>query len=76
MSDVTVIDGGSVALLQPNTPEATQWIEDNIGQDNGFQPNWPTVLCERQYVLDILYGMQEYGLSLEMNGLTLTLQPA
>ena len=76
MTDITVIDGGSVILLQPNTPEAKKWLNENIGQDNGYQPYWPTVACERNYVMDTLYGAQEDGLSMEVNGQAFTLQPA
>ena len=65
MSDVTVTDGGSIILLQPNTPEAESWIEDNIGQDNGFQPYWPTATCEHRYADDIIDGMMADGLTVD-----------
>lgn len=76
MTDITVIDSGSIVLLQPNTDEARAWIEENIGPDNGYQPYYPTVTCERSYFMDVLFGMQESGLSLETEGRTFILEPA
>jgi hypothetical protein len=62
-SDVEIEDGGSVVLLRPLTPEAVVWVNENIGQDNGYQPYWPVVVVERRYVPDILEGMQADGLT-------------
>jgi len=65
MPDVTIINGGSVVLLRPQTDAAREWVEENIGQDNGYQPYWPTVAVEARYVDDILVGMQSDGLEIE-----------
>ena len=65
MSDITVIDQGSIVLLQPNTVRGASWLHDHIGQDNGFQPYWPTVIVEPQYVQDIIEGFTEEGLTVE-----------
>ena len=62
MADFTVIHDGSVSLLRPNTSAAEAWVEENIGEDNGYQPYWPTVVIERNYLDDILYGLQDEGL--------------
>ena len=62
MTDATIMDGGSVVLIEPQTDAARAWVEENIGQDNGYQPYWPTVTCERRYVADILDGMVADGL--------------
>ncbi len=76
MTDITVVDAGSIVLLQPNTPAAIEWIDENIGEDNGFQPDYPNVLCEPRYAQDILYGMQNDMLTLEnRDGQKFTLQP-
>ena len=77
MTDITVIDSGSILLLQPNTPEAESWIGENVVVEPGdFQPHYPTIACERRYVFDLLYGMQESGLTLETEGRTFMLEPA
>ena len=76
MYDITVVDTGSIVLLQPNTSEAVEWIDENIGKDNGFQPDYPTVLCEPRYAQDIMYEMQNDMLTLEdRDGRGFTLQP-
>lgn len=61
-TDVTVVNGGSIYLLRPETPEAHDWVEENIGQDNGYQPHYPTVLVEHRFVADIIEGMVDDGL--------------
>ena len=60
-SDFEIINGGSVLLVQPNTPDAVQWIEDNIGSENGFQPYYPTLCVEPRYIGDIVEGIQSEG---------------
>ena len=62
--DITVNDQGSVILLTPNTPEGEAWIDDNIGQGNGYQPYYPTVIVEPRYLGDIVHGAIEDGLQL------------
>ena len=61
-TDITVQDAGSIVLLQPHTGTAKRWLEENIGQDNGFQPYWPTVVVEPRYLGEIIEGMQADGL--------------
>ncbi len=67
MTDVMIIGGESNTILQPETNAARAWIEENIGQDNGYQPYWPTVVCEGRYVTDILEGMANDGLDVEVS---------
>lgn len=62
-ADFTVQNEGSIILLHPDTELAVHWVEDNIGQANGYQPCWPTVLIEPRYVCDILDGIQADGLT-------------
>ncbi len=56
---------GSVSLLRPLTPLATSWLEEHIGQDNGFQPYWPTCVIEHRYIWRILEGIQNDGLAVQ-----------
>ena len=63
-TDIHVRSTGSLVLLDPRTRRGIDWIEENIGADNGFQPWYPTVLCEARYVDDIIAGLQADGLTL------------
>jgi hypothetical protein len=56
---------GSIFLLRPLTPSATSWLEEHIGQDNGFQPYWPTCVIEHRYIWPILEGIQNDGLAVQ-----------
>jgi hypothetical protein len=57
--DFLLEDHGSLVLLRPLTACAREWVEKNIGRDNGFQPYWPTVVIEPRYVQAILDGIVE-----------------
>lgn len=61
-SDFTLNAQGSIALLRPNTPGGEAWVNDNIGQESGYQPYWPTVVIETRFVENILAGIEEDGL--------------
>ena len=54
---------GTVFLPRPLTPSAISWLEENIGQDNGFQAYWPTCVIEHRYIWPILEGIQNDGLA-------------
>jgi hypothetical protein len=56
---------GSIFLLTPLTPTATSWLDEHIGQDNGFQPCWPTCVVEHRYIWPILEGIQNDGLAVQ-----------
>jgi hypothetical protein len=56
---------GSIFLLKPLTPSAESWLEEHVGQDNGFQPYWPTVVIEHGCVSDIVAGIQDDGLAVQ-----------
>ena len=61
--DFVLENHGSIFLLKPLTPSATSWIEEHIGQDNGFQPNYPhAIVIEPRYVAPILEGIQNEDL--------------
>ncbi len=63
--DFTVQNEGTIFLLYPHTPAAHDWVEQNIGRENGFQPYWPTVLVEHRYIREIVAGIQNDGLEVE-----------
>jgi hypothetical protein len=61
--DFLVENHGSIFLLKPQTPSARSWLEEHIGQDNGYQPYWPSsVVVEHRYIADIVAGIQSDGL--------------
>ncbi len=62
-ADFTLQNEGSIILIHPDTEPAIRWVEDNIGQANGYQPYCPTVVVEPRYVRDILDGIRADGLS-------------
>ena len=66
MADFVLHNEGSIVLLEPETDEAKAWAEEHIDQDNSYQPLWPTVLLEPRYVQDILEGIKEIGLTVEL----------
>jgi hypothetical protein len=64
--DFLLEDHGSLVLLRPLTACAREWVEKNIGRDNGFQPYWPTVTIEPRYVQPILDGILEAGMTVDV----------
>ena len=65
MNDFEITGGGSVYLLNPVSEAAKIWVEENIGQDNGFQPYWPTVVIEHRYIADVVAGIQAEGYTVQ-----------
>jgi hypothetical protein len=61
--DFALENHGSIFLLKPLTPSATSWIEEHIGQENGYQPYFPAVIVEHRYIADIVEGIQNDGLA-------------
>jgi len=60
--DFTVENHGSTSLLRPLNDSGRAWIAENIGEQNGYQPYYPTVIAEPRYLADILTGIQRDGL--------------
>lgn len=63
--DFVLENHGSIFLIKPLTPSAISWIEDHIGQDNGYQPYFPTVVVEHRYIAYIIAGIQNDGLAVQ-----------
>jgi hypothetical protein len=65
VSDFSIRDGGSVVLLYPLNNSALDWVENNIRENNGFQPYYPqAIVIERRYLADIISGIFADGLSI------------
>ena len=60
--DIKVSDHGSLVTFEPKTDAGREWIDENIGPENGYQPQYPTVIAEPRYAGDILGGLREAGL--------------
>jgi hypothetical protein len=60
--DFLLEDHGSIILLRPVTTSGREWVDTYIGENNGYQPLWPTVTIEGRYLAAILEGIQEDGL--------------
>jgi hypothetical protein len=61
-TDILVENQGSILLLRPLTVAAREWVEEHIGEDNGYQPYWPTAVVEPRYVSDIIFAATSDGL--------------
>ena len=64
--DFVVENHSSIFLLKPLTPAATSWVEEHIGEENGYQPYFPTVVVEPRYIADIVEGIQNDGLAVRL----------
>ena len=62
-ADFKVDNQGSIFLLHPLNDSAREWVNEHIGQNNGYQPYYPTVVIEHRYVADIVAGIQNDGLA-------------
>lgn len=62
MPDIEVNDHGSIFILNPVTPEAGAWFEENVAQDG---QRWGGgYVVEPRYVDDILDGAEAEGLTI------------
>lgn len=64
--DFLLRDHGSIVLLTPCSDAAREWIDEHIGQDNGYQPYFPTVVVEHRYIADIVERIQNDGLAVSI----------
>ena len=64
--DISVQNQGSIVLLEPTSEAGREWLQENIGPGNGYQPYWPTAIVEPRYVEPIMEGMIEDGLEVEL----------
>ena len=56
--DFNVENHGSIFLLRPVSAAARESVEERIGENNGYQPYWPTVVVEHRYIRDIVAGIR------------------
>ena len=53
----------TVYQLEPLTDNAKGWIADNVSRTEGYQPDYPTLYIEHRYLLPLLDGIAEAGLT-------------
>jgi len=62
--DVRFTDHGTIVLLEPLTEAAQEWVADNISPD---AQTWAgSIVVEPRYVENIVLGMQDDGLAIEI----------
>jgi hypothetical protein len=59
-TDVHVVNHHSIVLFHLNTPEAAQWVEENVAGEAQFFG--PALVVEPRYVAALVAGMREAGL--------------
>jgi hypothetical protein len=57
-NDIVIENHGSIFLLRPISKSGREWLDQNIGDQNGFQPYWPTVVVEPRYIADVVNGIR------------------
>lgn len=65
MADFTLIDHGSIVVLNANTDAARSWADDHLPADRTTWGPHGTVI-EPRYVGDIVDGIQGDGLEIEI----------
>jgi hypothetical protein len=63
-ADVLIENHGSVALFTPMTPDAHQWVEENVNVEP-WQWMGCSIACEPRCLAELVEGMQESGLVVE-----------
>lgn len=63
MTDFTIIDHGSIVVLNANTQEAQEWIDEYIDPD---AQRWGQngVVIEPRYISNIIQGIDEAELTI------------
>ena len=59
--DILIEHCGSVVMVTPLTPEATEWVDENVGLES-WQWLGGSFSCEPRYVDRLIEGMEDDGL--------------
>lgn len=59
-ADFRVSLHGSIALVHPITVEAQEWLDENVGEAQGWGKN--AIVVEPRYLDNLIAGMQNAGL--------------
>jgi hypothetical protein len=58
-ADVHIVNHHSIVLFHLNTPEASQWVQENVSGEAQFFGT--ALVVEPRYVADLVAGMREAG---------------
>ena len=61
-ADIRIANHGSLILLHPLTQAGIDYVNREIGADNGFQPLWPVVVFEPRYISQFIHDIRLSGL--------------
>ncbi len=61
-------DHGSIYILTPLNAAAIAWVEENVGRESGFHPDYPTLVIERHYMADLIDGIYLAGMDISTGG--------
>lgn len=66
-TDFTVLNAGSIFILNPITEQADSWVKEKVGINDETQ-FWGQkgIVIEHRYIKDIIEGILEDDLSLEI----------
>ena len=68
MTDFTITREGGLSLLHPHTPDALQWVAENIGEPDENTLFWGGApVIEHRYLPPILEGIYDAGLTVEVD---------
>ncbi|MGB2890640.1 MAG: hypothetical protein WBC04_23355 [Candidatus Acidiferrales bacterium] len=59
--DFHLADHGSIYILAPLNEAAIAWVEENVGRESGYHPDYPALVIEPRYVSDLMRGMFDAG---------------
>ena len=59
--DFRFVNHFSICFLHPLTNAARAWVDEHIGQDNSYQPQYPSVLLEPRYCPEVLAALADAG---------------
>jgi hypothetical protein len=66
-TDFTVLNAGSIFILNPITEAADAWVEEKVGINDETQFWGPKgIVIEHRYIQPIIEGILEDGLGLEV----------
>jgi hypothetical protein len=60
MSDVHIVNHGSIVLFHLNSADALRWIEENVSEDRQYFAD--ALVVEPRYVRALVAGMRGDGL--------------
>ena len=66
MTDFSLHDAGSIALLTPLTPEAIIWVRTHLPEDRLVTPLTGSIAIEHHYVDDIVDGIALESLTIKV----------